>query len=737
MFKKDFPHITQPDTMECGATCLRMIAQYYGKKYSAETMQRLCRVTREGVSMLSLSDAAEELGFRSVCGRISLERVVEQRPFPCILYWNQAHFVVLYDVKKKRKGKLRFRIADPGKNPLELDEDTVRDAWIGACTSGQEKGILMALEPTPVFYDKKDESKQLERPFHFLWGYLRPYRSWFVQLLLGLFLGSVLQLLFPFLMQAIVDKGISSKDLNLIYLILAGQLMMVLSRAAVDFVRRWMLLHISVRVNVSLLSDFLIKLMKLPMSFFDTKMTGDLLQRIHDHERVERFLTAQTLSVIFSAFSFVVFGVVLFYYDRLIFVLFLLGSFFYAMWISLFLKRRRMIDYTYFEQQSRNQSKTMQLLNGMQEIKLQHCERRRCWEWEDIQADLFRTSIESMKIQQTQEAGGILINEIKNIVITIVAATSVISENLSLGMMLAIQYIIGQLNAPVEQFVQFIYGWQDVRISLERMCEIRNREEEETPERNVDYFPNGQREIRLKNVTFQYEGPHSPKVLDNLNLTIPQGKVTAIVGTSGSGKTTLVKLLLGYYSPVAGTIRIAGEDLAHYDLRWWRSHCGAVMQDGYIFSESIARNIAVDDEEIDNERLLLAARMSNIDEFIKRLPLQYNTVIGQDGQSISQGQRQRILIARAVYRNPDFIFLDEATNSLDANNERAIVENLTEFYRGKTVMAVAHRLSTVRNADQIVVLEKGRIVEIGTHESLIEAKGAYFHLVKNQLNLGN
>ena len=737
MFKKDFPHITQPDTMECGATCLRMIAQYYGKKYSAETMQRLCRITREGVSMLSLSDAAEELGFRSVCGRISLERVVEQRPFPCILYWNQAHFVVLYDVKKKRKGKLRFRIADPGKNLLELDEDTVRDAWIGACTSGQEKGILMALEPTPVFYDKKDESKQLERPFHFLWGYLRPYRSWFVQLLLGLFLGSVLQLLFPFLMQAIVDKGISSKDLNLIYLILAGQLMMVLSRAAVDFVRRWMLLHISVRVNVSLLSDFLIKLMKLPMSFFDTKMTGDLLQRIHDHERVERFLTAQTLSVIFSAFSFVVFGVVLFYYDRLIFVLFLLGSFFYAMWISLFLKRRRMIDYTYFEQQSRNQSKTMQLLNGMQEIKLQHCERRRCWEWEDIQADLFRTSIESMKIQQTQEAGGILINEIKNIVITIVAATSVISENLSLGMMLAIQYIIGQLNAPVEQFVQFIYGWQDVRISLERMCEIRNREEEETPERNVDYFPNGQREIRLKNVTFQYEGPHSPKVLDNLNLTIPQGKVTAIVGTSGSGKTTLVKLLLGYYSPVAGTIRIAGEDLAHYDLRWWRSHCGAVMQDGYIFSESIARNIAVDDEEIDNERLLLAARMSNIDEFIKRLPLQYNTVIGQDGQSISQGQRQRILIARAVYRNPDFIFLDEATNSLDANNERAIVENLTEFYRGKTVMAVAHRLSTVRNADQIVVLEKGRIVEIGTHESLIEAKGAYFHLVKNPLNLGN
>lgn len=734
-----FPHIKQPDAMECGATCLRMICKYYGKVYSAETMQDLCRVTHEGVSLLGINDAAEYLGFRTVCGRLTLEKLVSQRPFPCILHWNQEHFVVLYDIKTKKSNKNVYYIADPGKDLLKIDENSFRESWISTQNRREEKGILMALQPTPAFYRREDEEKKQRNSFLFLWGYMIPYKRFFLQLILGLLLGSLLQLLFPFLTQAIVDKGIAEKNLNLIYLILAGQLMLVLSRASVDFIRRWILLHISMRVNISLLSDFFIKLMRLPMQFFDTKMTGDLLQRIGDHERVERFLTAQTLTVIFSMFSFIVFGGVLFYYNRLICLIFLIGSLLYAGWVALFLKKRRLLDYQVFEQRARNQSKTMQMLNGMQEIKLQNCERRRRWEWEDIQADLFQTSVTSMKLQQSQEAGSILINEIKNIIITVVAATSVVSGDLSLGMMLSVQYIIGQLNGPIEQLVQFVYSWQDVQISLERMSEIRDRKEEEAEERSVTGFSDNMRRqnIVLQNITFRYEGIHSPKVLDDVCLTIPQGKITAVVGTSGSGKTTLIKLLLGYYCPGEGSIEIGGYNLLQFNLRWWRNQCGTVMQDGYIFSESIARNIAVDDGDIDQSRLLLAARIANIEEFVERLPLKYNTMIGQDGQGISQGQRQRILIARAVYKNPSFLFFDEATNSLDANNERAIVENLTGFYKGKTVIIVAHRLSTVREADQIVVLEKGRIVEIGNHISLIKQKGAYYNLVRNQLDLGN
>lgn len=718
--------------MDCGATCLRMIAKYYGKKYSANTMQKLCLMTHDGVSLLGINDAAEYLGFRTVCGRLSFDKLVTQRPLPCILHWNQEHFVVLYDLKVKRNGKRIFYIADPAKDLIKVSENDFKNSWISTRSNGEEKGVLMALLPTPAFYKRQDDFQEEKNTFIFLWKYLRPYKKFFVQLILGLLLGSILQLILPFLTQSIVDKGIANKNLSVIYLILIGQLVLIMSRTSIDFIRRWILLHIGARINISLISDFLIKLMQLPMSFFDVKQTGDLLQRINDHERVERFLSAQTLSVLFSLFTFIVFGGVLLYYSLTVFTVFIIGTVLYAGWVSFFLKKRRFLDYDYFEQYTRNQSKTIQLLTGMQEIKLQNCVHRRRWEWEDVQADLFYTNIKSMKLQQNQEAGSIFINEIKNILITVWAATSVINGNLSLGMMLAIQYIIGQLNSPVEQFVQFLYSWQDVRISLERMGEIRQKENENTLERSISSL-DSHKNIILRNATFQYEGIHSPKVLSDINLIIPEGKITAVVGASGSGKTTLIKLLLGYYTLSDGNIFIGNKDLKYFNLSWWRNQCGVVMQDGYIFSESIARNIAVDDNEIDKERLLLAARIANIEDFVESLPLKYDTIIGSDGQGISQGQRQRILIARAVYKDPDFLFFDEATNSLDANNERAIVENLKGFYKGRTVLVVAHRLSTVRNADQIVVLDKGMIVEVGDHESLIRKKGSYFKLVQNQL----
>lgn len=574
--------------------------------------------------------------------------------------------------------------------------------------------------------------------FKFLFGYIKQYRRYFAQIILGLLLGSVLQLVLPFLTQSIVDVGIRNNDIGFIWLVLIGQLMLTFSRTAVDFIRRWLLLHISMRINISLVSDFFIKLLRLPMSFFDTKLMGDLLQRMNDHSRVNSFLTSQTLSVMFSLISFVVFGAVLFIYNSFIFLVFLAGSIIYGIWIALFMRRRKVLDYELFEQQAINSNKTYQFITSMQEIKLQDCEQRRRWEWEDVQADLFKVQMKSLKLTQTQEAGSIFINELKNIIITVLSATAVIHGDLTLGMMLAVQYIIGLLNSPVEQLMAFFYSLQDVKISLERINEIhlQNNEEDRGRDQKTE-FDNGGKAISLRNVVFKYD-PHSLRTtIDGVNIEIPEGKVTAIVGASGSGKTTLIKLMLGYYPVMDGHIYIGYSPLSKYSLKWWRRQCGVVMQDGVIFSESIARNIAVDDGEIDKERLMKAAEIANVKDFVMALPLRFDTIIGRDGVGLSQGQRQRILIARAVYKNPDFIFLDEATNSLDAGNERAIVENLNRFYKGKTVVVVAHRLSTVRNADQIVVLDGGKVVETGTHESLTAKRGAYYNLVKNQLELGS
>ena len=729
-----FKIIKQKDSMQCGIACLSSICLYYGKKYSLAFLEKLCHSTSEGISLKAIADGANKLGLNSRTGLISADYFCEN-DMPCILHWDQKHFVILYKISKSRK---YFYIADPGRGLVKCTQQEFYHHWISTKSNGEEKGIVMFLNPTDKFGEIQSQELVEKRSFSFLFCYITKYRKYFIQIILGLLLGCVLQLVMPFLTQSIVDIGITHKNINFVWLVLIGELMIVTAKTITDFIRRWLLLHISMRINISLVSDFFIKLLKLPMSFFDTKLMGDLMQRMNDHERIQSFLTSHILSTIFSILSFVVLGIVLLIYNKLIFAIFLIGSLAYGIWITIFLNKRKTLDYEIFELQAANQNKTYQFITTIQEIKLQDCEQRRRWEWEDIQVDLFKAQMKSLKLQQSQETGSIFINELKNILVTVMAATAVIEGEITLGTMLAIQYIVGQLNSPLDQLMSFIYSLQDVKISLERINEIHGNMNEECISNNMSSFGDSEDlSINLKRIDFKYNPHNDDYTLHNISFDIPKGKVTAIVGASGSGKTTLIKLMLGYYPVLSGDILIAGGNIDNYNLKWWRRQCGVVMQDGVIFSESIARNIAVDDGEIDKERLVKAAEIANIHEYIMGLPLKYNTKIGRDGVGLSQGQKQRILIARAVYKNPQFIFLDEATNALDAKNERAIVENLNEFYKGRTVVVVAHRLSTVKNADQIVVLDAGKIVEVGNHSTLIAKQGTYYNLVKNQLELGN
>ena len=729
-----FPFCKQLDAMDCGPSCVRMIAKYYSKNYTLQTLRDKSCITREGVSMLGISDAAEAIGFRSMGVRITFEQLVKEAPLPCIAHWKQNHFVVVYKIKQSKKGVF-VHVADPARGLIKFTKEEFISGWATTKEGGEEKGLCLLLETTPDFYSAEDE-KPDKSGFKFLFSYLRPYKKIITQLFLGLILGSLLQLIFPFLTQSIVDKGINNQDLGFVTLIIIAQLVLIFSRTMVEFIRSWILLHLGTRINISLISDFLIKMMKLPVSFFDSKMIGDLIQRIGDHRRIESFLTSSTLNILFSFFNLIIFGIVLLVYSVNIFLIFLVGSVLYTLWVYLFMKKRRELDNRRFAQLSDNQSNIIQLITGMQEIKLNNCEKQKRWEWERIQARLFRVNIASLSLNQYQRAGGVFINEVKNVMITFIAAKSVIDGQMTLGMMLAVQYIMGQLNSPINQMISFLQSTQDAKISMERLGEIHQKDDEESDETpKIDILPE-HRDLNIEKVSFQYEGPHSPFVLEDVDLKIPDQKITAIVGTSGSGKTTLIKLLLGFYQPVNGKINLGDQHLANISNRLWRDKCGVVMQDGFIFSDSIANNIAVSDEIPDRKKLLHAVKVANIQEFIESLPLGYNTKIGQNGVGVSQGQKQRILIARAVYKNPEFIFFDEATNALDANNERVIMENLGEFFKGKTVVVVAHRLSTVKNADQIVVLEKGKLVEKGTHAELVKRKGAYYELVRNQLELG-
>lgn len=726
-----FPFYKQPDQKDCGPTCLKMIAKHYGKKIPVQTLRNLAETTRDGSSLMSLSDASEKIGFHSIGVQLSFNKLFEV-PLPCILHWNEEHFVVLYKIKKENA-----YVADPAYGLITYNPKEFIKLWIGNnADANTEDGVALLIEPTPKFYDQRQNTDDNPKfDFLFISRYLLKYKKFILQLAIGLLAGSLLQLIVPFLTQSIVDVGIQNQDLNFIYLILFAQLFLFLGRTALEVIRGWILLHLSTRINISLVSDFFIKLMNLPIAFFDSKMTGDLLQRIGDHKRIEKILTTSSLNVLFSMVNFFVFGVVLAYYSLQIFIIFLVGSVLYFAWVLHFFEKRKELDYKRFTELSNEQSKIIELINGMQEIKLHNAERRLRWNWEYVQARLFKVEMKSLALEQKQTVGSSFINELKNILITVLSAKLVIDGEITLGMMVAISYIVGQLNAPVTQMIGFFRDVQDAKISLDRLGEIHNmKDEENNPERKTLHLPKDI-DFKLTDVSFRYLGGLDP-VIKNLNLTIPAKKVTAIVGVSGSGKTTLMKLLLRFYEPNSGEIHIGSCSLNAVAQNVWREYCGVVMQEGYIFNDTIAQNIAVGADTIDEKRLLDSVRIANIQDYISNLPLGFNTKIGLEGSGLSTGQKQRLLIARAVYKNPKFLFFDEATSALDANNEKRIMENLNGFFEDKTVVIIAHRLSTVKNADQIVVLDEGEIVEAGNHEELTKLKANYYNLVKNQLELG-
>ncbi len=717
----------QHDQMDCGPTCLRMVAKHYGRNYTLQKLRELCQISREGVSLLGISEAAENIGFRSLGAKLTVDQLKEAQ-LPCVLHWRQNHFVVLYKVKRGN-----YYIADPAKGLLVYSTTEFIQNWLAS--KELNDGISLLISPTPAFYEQEGE-KANTVSWSFLLRYLTAYRQLILQLIFGLGIGSMLQLITPFLTQSVVDIGINTRNLNFVYVILIAQVMLFLGSTSVDFIRSWILLHISTRINVSILTDFLIKLMRLPMSFFDAKMTGDIMQRMSDQSRIQSFLTGSTLNIIFSLFNFVIFAFVLAYYNTSIFFVFAVSSVLYTGWILMFLKTRRDLDFKRFDLSSKNQSAIVQLIGGMQEIKLNNCEQQKRWDWEHIQASLFRFSVKGLALGQYQQAGSFFINQGKNIIITFLSAKAVIEGHITLGGMMAVQYIVGQLNSPVEQFLGFIQSFQDARISLERLNEIHQMEDEEPADQHYQPDLPFNKSITIRNLTFRYPGAGNDPVLENIDLHIPEGKTTAIVGMSGSGKTTILKLLLRFYRWEKGEIEVGDSKLKQISIKSWRKSCGTVMQDGFIFSDTITNNIAVGEETPDKKRLHHAVKVANIQEFVENLPNGFNTKIGAEGNGISQGQRQRVLIARAVYKNPDYMFFDEATNALDANNERVIMNNLQEFFRGRTVVIVAHRLSTVSNADNIIMLHKGKIIEQGNHYELTGLKGEYYNLVKNQLELG-
>lgn len=739
MFK--FPSYHQLDSMDCGPTCLRIIAAYYGRIWPLQILRDRCHISREGVSLLGISDAAESIGFRTVGAKISFVQLCEEAILPCVVHWNQKHFIVVYKTERHR-GQTWIYVSDPASGLLRYSKEDFLKSWLSIrpddfdSDTSEGLGVVLLMEPTPKFYEEKGD-KEHHKGISGLLKYLRPYKQFIAQLFLAMLTGSIISLIFPFLTQSVIDVGIGTGDLNFVVVILIAQVVLTLGQMSNELIRSWLMLHMNTRVSISLISDFLAKLMRLPISFFDSKMVGDIMQRIGDHSRIQTFLTSSLLSIVMAIVTFTVYAIVMGGYNLAILGIFLLGSAMYVVWILLFMKKRRKLDYMRFQEASANQSSIVQLIGGMQDIKLNGCEKQKRWDWERIQARLFNVSVQGLVLGQAQQVGGTFIDQTKNVFISFLAASAVINGDMTLGMMTAMQYILGQLNAPISQFIKFAQEAQDANISLERLNEIQEKDDEEQP--GYEYIRDipDNADIEFRNVDFQYNGPHSDKVLDGVNIKIPHNKVTAIVGASGSGKTTMIKMMLGFYEPVSGEVLLGGNRIGDYSPSVWRSLCGTVMQEGFIFSDTIENNIGISDEVPDMERVKKAVKTANIDDFINGLPLRYNTKIGAEGNGISSGQKQRLLIARAAYKDARYLFLDEATNSLDAENEKIIMENFSSFFKNRTVVIVAHRLSTVKNADNIIVLDKGKVVEQGTHNKLTQKRGHYYNLVKNQLELGN
>lgn len=725
---KKFPFYKQLDGSDCGPTCLRMIAKYYGKVFSREFLREKTNITKLGVTMAGIAEAAEVIEMRTLGIRTSFENLVNEVPMPFIIPWRQKHFVVIYKISKTK-----IYIADPAKGLLNYKHEDFKTAWTNNIDT---TGFVLILEPNNKFYEQ-DQEKQNSKSFSFIYPYFKPYKKLIYQILIGLLVATIIQFILPFLMQSVVDIGINNRDISFIYLILISQLVLTLSQTLVSVFREWILIHITSRFNIKMISDFLYKMLKLPVNYFETRTSGEHLQRISDHTRVQNFISSSSLNMVLSMITFVIFNIILAYYHKTIFFIFLLSSFLYVGWTLFFLKRRAELDFKRFDQLSQNQSSLIQIINGVKEIKINNSQRKNRWKWEFNQIGLFKTSLNTLKLAQYQAIGANFINELKNIIITFLSAKAVIDGNLTLGMMTSIQFIVGQLNLPLGNFVLFIQSWQDAKISLERLSQVHLRKDEDNTSDSTE-LPT-EKSITFKDLSFRYGGKSSPLILKNINCTIPEGKTTAIVGASGSGKTTLMKLLLKFYNPTSGNITIGNVNLNEIQNDFWRLNCGAVMQDTFIFNDSIAGNISESEQNeiIDRDKLYNAAFISNIEDFIEKLPNKYNTELGTSGIRLSGGQEQRIMIARAVYKNPLYLFFDEATSALDANNEKVIMENLTQFIYGKTAVIVAHRLSTVKNADNIIVLENGEIVEQGDHISLTNLKGKYYSLVKNQLELGN